>query len=495
MIKLLSKFVAFYTHKKNQKWIKNPLYYQENTLKHLIKNARKTTFGKEHHFDKIKTYKDFTAQVPIRDYEELRPYVNKIIEGESDVLWPKKPIYFALTSGTTSGKKYIPLTKESLPQHIRAAKEALLNYIYKTGKNDFVSRKQIFLQASPELENKNGILQGRLSGIVAHYVPKYLQKSRMPSWEANCIDDWETKVNKIVDETLAEDMGVISGIPPWVEMYFKEIIKRTKKPIKDVFKNFSLFVYGGVNFDPYRSIFKKLIGKDIDSVEVFPASEGFFAYQDDPNEKGLLLLLNHGIFYEFVKADEIHSKSPKRIALQDVELNVNYVMIISTTAGLWGYNIGDTIKFVSKKPYRVVVTGRTKYFTSAFGEHVISKEVETALKQTLDIHPAIVIDFTVAPEVNPKKGLPYHEWFIEFEKEPNDLKAFEKTLDEKMCLQNVYYKDLIDGAILKPLSITMLSNKAFQQYMKAEGKLGGQNKIPHLSNDRKIADKLIKFVD
>jgi hypothetical protein len=377
-----------------------------------------------------------------------------------------------------------------MPYHIEAARNAILHYIHETGKADFVDGKMIFLQGSPILEEKNGINLGRLSGIVAHFVPKYLQKNRMPSWETNCIEDWETKVNAIVEETFNENMSVISGIPSWVQMYFEKLQQKANKPVGDIFPNFNLFIYGGVNYEPYRAKFENLIGRKVDSIELFPASEGFFAYQDSQKEKGMLLLLNSGIFYEFIKSDEFSSENPRRYTIGEVELGVNYVLILSTNAGLWGYNIGDTIQFTSVAPYRVVVSGRIKHYISAFGEHVIGKEVESALQEAMEGSAIRVNEFTVAPQINPTEGLPYHEWLIEFENEPHNLEAFALQIDHAMRKQNVYYDDLIVGNVLRPLVITNVPKNGFQDYMKSIGKLGGQNKIPRLSNDRKIADVL-----
>lgn len=486
----VAKIFAKYIHKKNSFWINNPIEAQEKTFKNLVASAKRTVFGKDHKFDSISNYKEFSDKVPIRDYEALRSYIDRIIAGEKDVLWKGKPLYFSKTSGTTSGAKYIPITKESMPTHIIAARDALLSYIYYTGKANFLKGKQIFLQGSPELSYKNEIAIGRLSGIVAHHVPSYFQKSRMPSWETNCIEDWEEKVNIIVNETLTKNMTLIAGIPSWVQMYFQKIVEKTNQNVGDVFKNFSLFVYGGVNFEPYKNTFKEMIGKTIDSIELFPASEGFFAYQDVPGQEGLLLLLNNEIFYEFIRAEDFESSNPKRYTLKEVELGVNYALIISTNAGLWAYNIGDTVRFISKTPYRLLVTGRITHFISAFGEHVIGKEVETALKKAIAGTPIRVREFTVAPQIEPKKGLPYHEWFIEFDLPPEDLKVFEKKLNLEMEKQNIYYKDLIQGKVLDTLVINLVKRKGFENYMKSIGKLGGQNKVPRLSNDRKIADVL-----
>ena len=475
------------------KWANNPVESQQNVFVDLIRQAKNTQFGIDHNFDKIKTFQDFSREVPIRDYEELKSYIDRVVNGEPNILWKGKPLYFAKTSGTTSGAKYIPLTAASMPYHIEAARNAILLYIHETGNADFVDGKMIFLQGSPKLEEKKGIQFGRLSGIVAHFVPKYLQKNRMPSWDTNCIEDWETKVNTIVEETFHENMTVISGIPSWVQMYFEKLYQKGGKPVGEIFKNFNLFIYGGVNYEPYRAKFENLIGRKVDSIELFPASEGFFAYQDSQKEKGMLLLLNAGIFYEFIKTDEFSSSNPRRYTIGEVEIGVNYVLIISTNAGLWGYNIGDTVQFTSLQPYRVIVSGRVKHYISAFGEHVISKEVESAIQQAVEGTIVRINEFTVAPQITPEKGLPYHEWFIEFEKEPHDLEDFALKIDKAMRKQNIYYDDLIVGKVLRELVVTKVKKNGFQDYMKSIGKLGGQNKIQRLSNDRSVVNLLEKL--
>lgn len=500
MIKsFFAKIYARRISKQVYDWASDPINTQNKVFKELISKASNTKFGRDHKFDGIKTYDDFKRQVPVRDYEGLKPYVEAIKEGESDVLWKGKPLYFAKTSGTTSGAKYIPISKESMPYQIAAAKEALLLYIAETGKADFVNGKMIFLQGSPVIDDSSQVKTGRLSGIVAHFVPKYLQKNRLPSWETNCIDDWETKVNEIVKETVVEDMRLISGIPSWVQMYFEKLIEVQGKKVSEIFPNFNLFVYGGVNYEPYRQNMETLIGKKVDSIELFPASEGFFAYQDkqeknSASDKGMLLLLNSGIFYEFIAAEDFFEESPERITIADVKLGVNYVLIISTNAGLWGYNIGDTVAFTSLEPYRLIVTGRIKHFISAFGEHVIGKEVEESIQLASQNTSIQIKEFTVAPQVNPDGDqLPYHEWFIEFENEPDDLLDFAKKIDLEMQRQNTYYFDLIQGNILQQLKISIVVKNGFDLYMKSVGKLGGQNKIPRLANDRKIADQLQKI--
>ncbi len=491
---ILSKPIARFFIGKVKRWSAKPVETQNKVFKRLITSAQNTQFGKDHHFDKIKDYESFKQNVPIRDYEGHRPYVDKILEGKDDVLWPGKPLYFSKTSGTTSGVKYIPITKASMPAHINAARDALLTYIDETGKSEFFDGSLIFLSGSPEMEKKAGIYYGRLSGIVNHHIPSVLQANQLPTYDTNCIEDWEEKLDKIIDETLDKRMMLISGIPPWVQMYFDKIVARTGKKIKDVFPEFNLFVYGGVNFEPYRKKLYETIGKEVDSIELYPASEGFIAYQNAQDDKGLLLLLNSGIFYEFIPVGEYGNDNPTRLSIGEVELGVNYAIILSTNAGLWGYSIGDTVKFTSKTPYKIIVTGRLKHFISAFGEHVIAEEVEKAFKETCKKFKEVeAIEFTVAPSVSPEEGSSRHEWYIEFATPPNDLENFEATLDLSLTQLNTYYDDLIKGSILQKLVVKPLLKDSFVNYMKSIGKLGGQNKVPRLSNDRKIANTLEEY--
>jgi len=489
----LSLPFANYVVLKNKKWKYNAINTQKRILETLIKSAKNTQFGKDHGFAKITSYSEFKNRVPVRNYEDLSKYIEKIKSGRKNVLWPNTPIYFCKTSGTTSGVKYIPISKESMTNHITAARDSILNYISKTKNTSIVKGKMIFLQGSPKLSKTGDVLTGRLSGIVAHHVPNYLTKNRLPSFETNCIDDWENKVDLIVDETLSENMTLVSGIPPWVQMYFEKIKEKTGKQIKDVFPNFDLFIYGGVNYRPYKRVFEKLIGRKVDGIELYPASEGFIAYQDSQEREGMLLCVNHGIYYEFIPCDEFFNENRTRISLEDVKIGVNYVLILNTNAGLWGYNIGDTIKFVNINPYRIVVTGRIKHFTSAFGEHVISEEIEKSLENTIEKYPCKINEFHVAPKVNTENELPYHEWFVEFENEAENMNDFSNKLDSNLQGLNSYYNDLITGNILQPLKITKLKKNTFRAYMNSIGKLGGQNKVPRLANDRKIADELSNY--
>jgi hypothetical protein len=486
----LAKPFAIYIYKQIRKSMLTAISDQEQIFQSLIKTGLKTEFGKRHHFLKIKNHADFVKNVPLREYEDFKDYIDKIKQGKHNILWKGLPIYFAKTSGTTSGIKYIPITKDSIDNHINTARNALLCYMAQSGNTQFANGKMIFLSGSPDLERVGGIPTGRLSGIVNHHIPKYLRSNQLPSFETNCVEDWEEKLEKIVEETVKEKMTLVSGIPPWMQMYFDALIKKTGKKIKDIFPDFSVMVQGGVNFEPYKAKLLETIGKPIDTIELYPASEGFFAFQDSYKEEGMLLNTDSGIFFEFVPAAEIFDKNPQRITLKDVKKDENYVLIVSSNAGLWGYNVGDTIKFISLSPYRIVVTGRIKHFISAFGEHVIGEEVEEALLKAAEAENIKITEFTVAPKISNDGSKSYHEWFIEFENTPQNMKHFANKVDANLREKNIYYADLISGNILQPLRITSVQKNGFINFMKSVGKLGGQNKVPRLSNDRVIADQL-----
>jgi hypothetical protein len=491
---LLARPYAQLVHSKIEKYKISAVADQQYIFGQLIKQSRNTIFGNDHQFKYVYSYNEFIQSVPLRDYEALKSYIQLIKEGKQNVLWTGKPIYLAKTSGTTSGTKYIPLTKDSIANHINTARNALLCYMVQSGNYEFASGKMIFLSGSPALERIAGIPTGRLSGIVNHHIPAYLRTNQLPNYETNCIEDWETKLDAIVEETINQKMTLISGIPPWMQMYFDKLIERSGKKITELFPHFSVMVQGGVNFDPYKNKLFDSIGKHIDCIELYPASEGFFAFQDNYKEEGLLLNTNSGIFFEFVPANEIFNEKPTRITLQDVQLNVNYALIINSNAGLWGYNIGDTIKFISINPYKIIVTGRIKHFISAFGEHVISEEVEQALMQAANEENIHITEFTVAPSIAQGNEKSYHEWFIEFENLPSSMLVFSEKLDNYLRDRNVYYNDLISGNILEKLKINCIRKNGFIDYMKSVGKLGGQNKVPRLSNDRVLANALIPFI-
>ncbi len=463
---------------------------QEALLTTLLKRGAPTAFGRDHRLGQVTDAAAFAQAVPLRDYEAFRPYIDAIKSGKESVLWPGKPIYFAKTSGTTSGAKYIPITKDSIGNHIGTARNALLCYTAESGRAQFADGKMIFLSGSPVLERIGGIPTGRLSGIVNHYIPGYLRTNQLPSYETNCIEDWEKKLGRIVDETIGQDMRLISGIPPWMQMYFDWLQERSGKTIRALFPNLQVLVHGGVAFEPYKKKLFESLGGAIDTVETFPASEGFFAFQDTLSEEGLLLNTDSGIYFEFVPAAEVFSDHPTRLSLRDVKVGENYALVVSSNAGLWGYNIGDTVRFVSTDPYRIVVTGRIKHFISAFGEHVIGEEVEAALQAAVAQQGGQVVEFTVAPNITPESGLPHHEWFVAFEELPRDRAAFAAAVDTALRKKNIYYDDLLRGGILEPLKIVPVQRDAFIQYMRSIGKLGGQNKVPRLSNDRTLAEAL-----
>ncbi|RYF85882.1 MAG: GH3 auxin-responsive promoter family protein [Chitinophagaceae bacterium] len=490
----LAKPFASYIHKQIRKGSTTALQDQDSIFKDLLKTGKTTEFGKEHRLDGVSTYADYKQAVSIRDYEGFKPYIEKIKDGKHNILWKGKPIYLAKTSGTTSGVKYIPITKDSISNHINSARNALLSYMAETGNTAFADGKMIFLSGSPVLERIGGIPTGRLSGIVNHHIPQYLRRNQLPSYETNCIEDWETKLDAIVKETINQDMTLISGIPPWVQMYFDRLQEKSGKKIGELFPNFSVMVHGGVAFEPYKAKLLQSIGKNIATIETFPASEGFFAFQDSQKEEGLLLNTASGIFFEFVPAAEIFNQNPTRFSLHDVKVGENYALIVTNNAGLWSYNIGDTVKFVSTNPYRIVVTGRTKHFISAFGEHVIAEEVEWSLLKAAQEEALKITEFTVAPLIQQGEGKSYHEWFVEFENEPSNLEAFAVKVDNNLRQKNIYYDDLVRGAILQPLHITTVKKGGFVEYMKSIGKLGGQNKVPRLSNDRKLANELMRWV-
>ncbi|HKH63069.1 MAG TPA: GH3 auxin-responsive promoter family protein [Flavitalea sp.] len=490
---LLAKPFANYIYKGIRKGVGTAVQDQEAILKEMIKVGKCTEFGTEHHLNDVNSHETFAHAVPIRDYEGFKGYVDRIKEGKHNVIWKGRPIYLAKTSGTTSGIKYIPISKDSISNHINTARNALLCYIAESGNSNFTNGKMIFLSGSPELERVGGIPTGRLSGIVNHHIPNYLRSNQLPSYETNCIEDWETKLDKIVEETIGQDMTLISGIPPWMQMYFDRLLELKNKKIGELFPNFSVMVHGGVNFEPYKARLFESIGRPIGAIETFPASEGFMAFQDTTQEEGLLLNTNSGIFFEFIRAGEIFNEKPTRLSLKDVKVGENYALIINNNAGLWGYNLGDTIKFVSVNPYRIVVTGRIKHFISAFGEHVIGEEVEYSLMKAAGEEGVHITEFTVAPRIKNGDGHSYHEWFIEFENMPENLQGFASKVDNNLRQKNIYYNDLISGNILAPLHIRTIKKNGFIDYMKSIGKLGGQNKVPRLSNDRKVVEELERY--
>lgn len=471
--------------------VAEPELHQRQLLARLLERASLTEFGRDHGYGAYRDYDRYRTTVPIRDYEAFRPYIDRAYSGVPDVLWPGRPLYFAKTSGTTSGTKYIPLTREMMRCQVKGAKDALLAYIHHTGNARFLDGKMIFLSGSPALEkNEAGIPVGRLSGIAQHFVPAYLQKNRVPTYATNCLEDWEQKVRTIIEETRTQDLRLVSGIPPWVQMFYEEVERITGKKPAELWPNLDVYVHGGVDYAPYSPLIRQAFGRIMDTVETYPASEGFIAIQDLPHDPSLLLMLDYGIFFEFVPLSEWDSPSPRprRLPLWEVEPNVNYAILLTTNAGLWAYAIGDVVKFTSVKPYRMRVTGRVKHFISAFGEHVIEEEVNHALQEALRRCGGEVLEYTVAPLIADTGSR--HEWYVEFATPPADLQAFATAADEALRQKNVYYDDLRAGGMLAPAALFPLQPGACRDYMKSIGKLGGQNKFPRLKNDRSVVELL-----
>lgn len=487
--------IAVRVHKQIEFMAAHPHKFQQSILQNNVKKGKVTLYGKEHNFGDINSYEDYKKHVPLNSYEDLRPYMNQVLAGEKNVLWPGKPKYVVGTSGTTGGIKYIPLSKDSLPYHYNSARNAVFNYTLKYGMLKIFNGKLLFLSGSPKLSKTGKITSGRLSGIVNHQIPRWLKFNQVPSWETNIIEDWEEKVYRIAQESIKENMTMISGIPPWVMMYYESVLEQSgASTISEIFPNFELFVYGGVNFQPYSKKLQEMVGKQVDGIETYPSSEGFVAFQDIKGDAGMLLNVNGGIFFEFVPAEKIHDENPERMMLKDVELGKEYAIIMNNNAGLWASILGDVVEFTSLNPYRLIVKGRIEHFISAFGEHIIAKEVESAMSTALSGTGVQVSEFTVAPQVNPSEGgLPYHEWIVETENSALELSSFGRILDQCMQANNFHYKDLITGKVITRLKLTPVPKGTFNRYMKSQGKLGGQNKIPHLSNNRKIADELIKL--
>ena len=499
MYKLLPFFQKFYKILDSSYSIQDKTQNEADTiqkkiLEKFIKKSKTTEFGIDHNFKKIRNYKDYIRNVSIRDYEDIKIYIEKIKKGKINILWPGKPKYFAKTSGTTSGAKFIPITKESLKNQINSATYLLISYLIDKKSLKSINGRVMFISGSPNLIEENGIKIGRLSGIVNYHQPKYLKHMILPSKEVNKIEDWEKKIEKIADETIGKDLRILGGIPPWVQMYFDILTKKTGKKIKEIFPNLTLLCHGGVNFEPYKENLFNSIGKRIDTLETFPASEGFFAYQNLVKDEDLLLQINSGIFYEFIDTKELENKYPKRITVGEVRLDTNYALIITTNAGLWSYMIGDTVKFTSLNPLKIKVTGRTKQFISAFGEHVIVEEVDLSLKKACEKFKEVkIVEYTVGPKIINKKGKSHHIWLIEFKSKPNNLSLFENEIDKNLQELNSYYKDLIQDNILSTLKIKVLKRESFINFMKSIGKLGGQNKVPRLSNNDKLINKILKL--
>ena len=484
--------IAKHISKKIEKDQRNAIAHQEKIRISNTKMASQTAFGKDYGLADIHTYDQYRNRIPVLHYEKIKGYMERVLLGEKNILWPGKPSYIVGTAGTTSGVKYIPLSKQSIPFHFGTARNATMSFAYRNNVLDLFDGKLLFLSGSPKLDKtEGGIPTGRLSGIVNHQVPQWMRRNQVPNYDTNVIPDWEEKVMGIIKEVHQKDLRMISGIPPWVTMFMEQLTDFTnKKTVMEVFQNLRLFIYGGMNYEPYRQKMEHLIGKSLLSLETYPATEGFIAYQTHADENSLLLNTNAGVFFEFVPVDKLSDAESNRIPLAEVKVGIRYAIMLSNNAGLFCSMIGDIVEFTSVDPYRLLVKGRTKHFISAFGEHVIGQEVEKAFASALIKHQLPIDEFTVAPMIDPKDGgLPYHEWHMEVA--PTiDLKEFSNTLDQEMQKANFHYKELVEGKVIRPLQLVKLHPGSFARYQKSLGKLGGQNKVARLSNDRKIVEAI-----
>ena len=488
---------AQYFASRQKKWISKPIESQAEQMHSLIARARATKFGREHRFSEIRSYKDFKDAIPLRDYESFSQYVDQILRGESNVVWPGRPQYFALTSGTTKRRKYIPITRDSLRYQIALSQAATLSYVASTGRTDFLSGLGFHYSASPVLEDVHGIPSAPLSGIVHHHLPFYLKPFRLPSLKVNCIPNHVEKLKAIIKETSNKPISLIAGIPIWVQEYFDNLCEYTgKDTVMEIFPQLSLYIYGGTSLTSYRHRMMKRIGRELPTLELYPASEGFFAYQDLPDPKeGLLLQLAHGMFFEFVPLSEVSKPNPTRYDVSEVRVGEPYALVVSSNAGLWSYMIGDLVSFTSLDPCRVRMIGRTGHYLSAFNEHLIAEEVEHAIEAAIKQCPETrILEYTVAPYIAQNKGASYHEWLISFDVLPKDMELFSSTIDKKIQEHNFFYRNLRLSKTLAPARVSTLQPDAFMKYMKEVGKVNPQRKVPRLSNDRVIADALSPYL-
>ncbi len=474
---------------------KYPLEVQNEVLINLLKNAENTEFGKKYNFNSIKDYSSFSNNIPLTDYENFLKYIERSIKGESNIFWSSAIKWYAQSSGTTNSvSKFIPVSKESLEEcHYKAGKDVLCLYVNNNKDSNLFSGKSLRLGGSKKLYENNNNYFGDLSAILIDNLPLWAEMLSAPNNEISLMDKWDEKIKAIINSTLNENITSLAGVPSWMLILLnKTLEERNETTIKDIWENLEVYFHGGVNFDPYINQFKSVLGDGVRFYETYNASEGFFAIQDRNDHNDMLLMLDYGIYFEFETLD--NKLKPKIINLSKVKLDTNYALIISTNAGLWRYKIGDTIKFTSLDPFRIKITGRTKSFINAFGEELIIENAENALNKTLLKHKSTIVEYTVAPSFISKKDSGCHQWLIEFEKKPSDISKFCEDLDKYLQELNSDYKSKrFKNITMKRLEIIVAKEKLFFEWLKFKNKLGGQNKIPRLCNDRMIIDELIKL--
>jgi hypothetical protein len=479
-------------------WVSQPVAAQREVLQELVTAAQYTEFGRRYQFNKLFSIKAFKEAVPVHEYEDLKPYIQRMMEGEENILWNTPIKWFAKSSGTTSEKsKFIPISEESLEDcHYQAAKDVLTLYYQSFPDSDLLTGKGLVVGGSHQVNQVNEeISYGDLSAVLLQNTPFWAHWLRTPELSVALLDEWEEKIELLAQTTILDDVTSISGVPTWTLVLIKRILEITgKSTLKEVWPNLELYMHGGVSFVPYREQFKKLIGADLHYLEMYNASEGFFAAQDDPAGDGLLLFTHHGIFYEFMPLEEYGKPFPVTIGLGDVELNKNYALIISTNGGLWRYIIGDTIRFTSRNPFKIKVSGRIKHYMNAFGEEVIVDNSDKAISVASQQTGAIVNDYTAAPVYFSDHSNGTHEWLIEFEKEPAEMKTFIAELDNALKNINSDYeaKRHKDIALGMPI-VHKLKKGVFTEWLRRKGKLGGQHKIPRLSNERTYLEEILKI--
>jgi GH3 auxin-responsive promoter len=479
-------------------WRNNPLDAQREVLQDLVTSAQYTEFGRKYNFSELFNVRDFKEAIPIHDYEDLKPYIERIMRGEQNILWNTPVYWFAKSSGTTSDKsKFIPISDESLEDgHFKASKDVLSLYYQFKPDSELLTGKGLLIGGSHSINPMNTEAQyGDLSAVLFQNSPFWAHWLRTPDLSIALMDEWESKIEKIAAATIKENVTSVSGVPTWTLVLFKRILEITgKKTIAEVWPSLELYLHGGVSFTPYKEQFQRLIGKDINYLEMYNASEGFFAAQDIPGEEGMLLFTDHGIFYEFMPVSEYGKKDPRTVGLQDVELGRNYAPIISTNGGLWRYLVGDTIQFTSLSPFRVRVSGRLKHFMNAFGEEVIVDNTDKAIAIASEKTGAIVNDYTAAPIYFSAAANGAHEWLIEFDKEPANLDEFTTELDTALKSINSDYEAKRHKSIALGMPVIhSLKKGIFNEWLRHKGKLGGQHKVPRLSNERKFLEEILSI--
>jgi hypothetical protein len=481
-----------------EQWMENPIAVQREVLQHLVTSAQYTEFGRKYDFSKLFSTKEFKKAIPVQEYDDLKPYIQRIMEGEENVLWNTPINWFAKSSGTTSDKsKFIPVSEESLQDcHYKGAKDVLTLYYNFNPDSDLLTGKGLVIGGSHTISQVNeGVQYGDLSAVLLQNSPFWGNWIRTPELSIALLDEWEEKIEKLARGTIGENVTSISGVPTWTLVLIKRILDITgKSSLAEVWPSLELYIHGGVSFTPYQSHFKKLMGKDIHYLEMYNASEGFFAAQARPEDDGMLLFLDHGIFMEFMPVEEYGKASPETIGLQDVEMGKNYALVISTNGGLWRYMLGDTIQFSSLKPFRIRVNGRVKHFMNAFGEEVIVDNSDRAIAMASEKTGAVVNDYSAAPVYFTEQTNGAHEWLIEFENEPANLDHFVFELDSALKNVNSDYeaKRHKDIALRMPI-VHSLKKGIFSTWLKSKGKLGGQHKVPRLSNTRIFLDEILSF--